>query len=109
MQKLREPAKTQCCGHTLDRMDRAKQGIPRLHRGRGAFPLEQLRRTLLQVLAGFRDEKRNVFVGIHEGSAKQSLDGLEHAGRLEGFDDEILGTGLDGLDDECLLAHGTAH
>src|SRR5881628_3741111 len=42
-------------------------------------------------------------------SAEDALHGLKHARGLERLHDEVLGTRLDGFDDERLLAHGAAH
>src|SRR5688500_19764630 len=41
--------------------------------------------------------------------SENSLNGLEHAARLKRLDDEVLGSRLDGFDDERLLAHRAAH
>src|SRR6185312_16756347 len=40
--------------------------------------------------------------------AEYALDRFQHAARLERLDDEIAGAGLDRLDHEGLLPHGTA-
>src|SRR5574342_1293431 len=40
---------------------------------------------------------------------EDALDGFQHARGLEGFDHEVLGPRLDGLDHQGLLPHGAAH
>jgi len=53
-----------------------------------------------------------VLARVHDSvpnSAEHALDRLKHATRLERLDDKILCTGLDGLDHQGLLTHGTAH
>src|SRR6266849_1322857 len=49
------------------------------------------------------------FGSIMAASAQDALDRFEDPGRLEGLHHEILGPGLDRLDDQCLLAHRAAH
>src|SRR6185437_3537872 len=66
------------------------------------------------MLAAFTQEEIDVLGKVHGIATRwalpqHSLHGFEHAAGLERFDDEVLGTSLNCVDNESLLAHRAAH